>query len=147
MVDPGFALVADKPFVDRAHALGLKVIPWTINDADTMRAQIATGADGIITDYPTLLRNVMAQLGMPLPGDSNKTFGWWLGRWRFLTGSFDDLIKIREPKCDCYNYDELRGGDGSGLWDSAAHHGRAMRENRELASLAAAGGSQPFVRR
>jgi glycerophosphoryl diester phosphodiesterase len=65
--DPGFALVADKPFVDRAHALGLKVVPWTINDADTMRAQIATGADGIITDYPTLLRNVMAQLGMPLP--------------------------------------------------------------------------------
>ena len=25
--DPGFALVADKAFVDRAHALGLKVIP------------------------------------------------------------------------------------------------------------------------
>jgi glycerophosphoryl diester phosphodiesterase len=65
--DPGFALVADKLFVDRAHALGLKVIPWTIDDADTMRAQIATGADGIITDYPTLLRRVMAQLGMPLP--------------------------------------------------------------------------------
>lgn len=65
--DPGFALVADKAFVDRAHALGLKVIPWTIDDADTMRAQIAAGADGIITDYPTLLRSVMAQLGMPLP--------------------------------------------------------------------------------
>ncbi len=65
--DPGFALVADKPFVDRAHALGLKVIPWTIDDAGVMRAQIAAGADGIITDYPTLLRNVMAQLGMPLP--------------------------------------------------------------------------------
>ncbi len=58
---------ADKAFVDRAHALGLKVVPWTINDAGTMRAQIAAGADGIITDYPTLLRSVMAQLGMPLP--------------------------------------------------------------------------------
>jgi glycerophosphoryl diester phosphodiesterase len=65
--DPGFALVADSAFVDRAHALGLRVIPWTINDADTMRAQIAAGADGIITDYPTRLRSVMAQLGMPLP--------------------------------------------------------------------------------
>ena len=65
--DPGFALVADKTFIDRAHALGLKVIPWTINDANTMRAQIAAGADGIITDYPTVLRDVMAQLGMPLP--------------------------------------------------------------------------------
>ncbi len=65
--DPGFGLVADKAFVDRAHALGLGVIPWTINDADTMRAQIAAGADGIITDYPTVLRSVMAELGMPLP--------------------------------------------------------------------------------
>ena len=65
--DPNFALVADEAFVDRAHALGLKVIPWTINDADTMRAQIAAGADGVITDYPTRLRAVMADLGMPLP--------------------------------------------------------------------------------
>jgi glycerophosphoryl diester phosphodiesterase len=65
--DEGFALVADRAFNDRAHALGLKVIPWTINDADTMRAQIEAGADGIITDYPTRLRSVMADLGMPLP--------------------------------------------------------------------------------
>jgi glycerophosphoryl diester phosphodiesterase len=65
--DPGFALVADKAFVDRAHSLGLKVIPWTINDADVMRAQIAAGADGVITDYPALLRSVMAGDGMPLP--------------------------------------------------------------------------------
>ena len=65
--DPNFALVADKAFIDRAHALGLKVIPWTIDDAEVMRLQIAAGADGIITDYPTMLRKVMADLGMPLP--------------------------------------------------------------------------------
>lgn len=65
--DPGFKLVADRPFNDRAHALGLRVIPWTINDPAAMRAQIAAGADGIITDYPTRLRAVMAELGMPLP--------------------------------------------------------------------------------
>ncbi|GAA2397665.1 glycerophosphodiester phosphodiesterase family protein [Mycolicibacterium llatzerense] len=65
--DPGFALIADRAFIDRAHALGLKVIPWTINDADTMRAQIAAGADGIITDYPARLRAVESALGMPLP--------------------------------------------------------------------------------
>jgi glycerophosphoryl diester phosphodiesterase len=47
--------------------LGLKVIPWTIDDADAMRAQIKAGADGIITDYPTRLRGVMADLRMPLP--------------------------------------------------------------------------------
>ncbi|MDY6999612.1 MAG: glycerophosphodiester phosphodiesterase [Actinomycetota bacterium] len=65
--DPGFRLVADEAFVARAHAAGLRVIPWTINDPDTMRAQIAAGADGIITDYPTRLRTVMAEFGMPLP--------------------------------------------------------------------------------
>ena len=30
-----------------------------------MRAQIEAGADGIITDYPTRLRRVLADLGMP----------------------------------------------------------------------------------
>ena len=65
--DPGFKLVADRPFVDHAHALGLRVIPWTINDEAAMNAQIDTGVDGIITDYPTLLRDVMAERGMPLP--------------------------------------------------------------------------------
>ena len=66
IVSPDYALV-DKAFVDRAHALGLKVIPWTVNDAAAMRRQIADGVDGLITDYPTLLRSVMAELGMPLP--------------------------------------------------------------------------------
>jgi glycerophosphoryl diester phosphodiesterase len=65
--DPGFTLVADKAFVDRAHSLGLKVIPWTINDAETMRRQISAGVDGLITDYPALLRSVMAGAAMPLP--------------------------------------------------------------------------------
>lgn len=65
--DPGFELVADRAFVDRAHSLGLAVVPWTINDAATMNAQIDAGADGIITDYPTLLRQVMADRGMTLP--------------------------------------------------------------------------------
>ncbi|MDR3655748.1 MAG: glycerophosphodiester phosphodiesterase [Mycobacterium sp.] len=67
VISPRYTLVDGKPYVDRAHWMGLKVIPWTVNDADTMRQQIADGVDGLITDYPTLLRNVMADLGMPLP--------------------------------------------------------------------------------
>lgn len=67
IVSPDFTLVAGKAFVDRAHALGLKVIPWTIDDADTMRTQIITGVDGIITDYLGMARAVMAELGVPLP--------------------------------------------------------------------------------
>lgn len=65
--DPGFTLVADRAFVDRAHAVGLKVIPWTIDDDAAMNAQIDAGADGIITDYPTRLRAVMAARSMVLP--------------------------------------------------------------------------------
>jgi len=67
IVSPDYHLVSGKPYVDRAHSLGLKVIPWTVNDADAMREQIGYGVDGIITDYPTLLRSVMAELSMPLP--------------------------------------------------------------------------------
>ncbi|OIN78371.1 glycerophosphodiester phosphodiesterase [Mycobacterium malmoense] len=67
IVSPNYALVTGKPYVEHAHSLGLKVIPWTVNDADAMREQIAYGVDGIITDYPTLLRGVLAELGMPLP--------------------------------------------------------------------------------
>jgi glycerophosphoryl diester phosphodiesterase len=66
IVSPSYTLV-DEAFVDRAHALGLRVISWTVDDAATMRAQIAAGVDGIITNYPTQLRSAMAELGMPLP--------------------------------------------------------------------------------
>lgn len=65
ILSPAYRLV-DSALVNRAHALGLKVISWTINDADTMRAQIAIGVDGIITDYPVTLRSVLAELGMSL---------------------------------------------------------------------------------
>lgn len=67
IVSPRYQLVTGAPFVDHAHSLGLKVIPWTVDDAATMREQIADGVDGIITDYPTRLRRVMAELGMALP--------------------------------------------------------------------------------
>lgn len=67
IVSPRYQLVTGRPYVDRAHALGLQVIPWTVDDAATMRALIADGVDGLITDYPTLLRGVLAELGMPLP--------------------------------------------------------------------------------
>jgi glycerophosphoryl diester phosphodiesterase len=67
ILSPDYQLVTGKPYVDHAHSLGLKVIPWTVNDADAMREEIAYGVDGIITDYPTLLHSVLAELGRPLP--------------------------------------------------------------------------------
>ncbi len=45
--------------VDDAHALGLKVIVWTVNETDAMQAMLAMGVDGLITDYPDLGRGVI----------------------------------------------------------------------------------------
>ncbi len=67
ILSPDYTLVAGRPFVDRAHALGLQVIPWTVDDVAAMREQIADGVDGIITDYPALLRIVLADREMALP--------------------------------------------------------------------------------
>ena len=50
-----------------ARTLGLKVLPWTVNDPSEMRRLIDLGVDGIITDYPDRLRAVMADKGMALP--------------------------------------------------------------------------------
>lgn len=50
-----------------AQALGLKVIPWTVNDRATMETLIDAGVDGIISDYPDLLRAVAAEKSLPLP--------------------------------------------------------------------------------
>jgi glycerophosphoryl diester phosphodiesterase len=53
--------------VTEAHGLGLKVLPWTVNDPADMARLIDWRVDGIITDYPDRLRKVMADKGMPLP--------------------------------------------------------------------------------
>jgi glycerophosphoryl diester phosphodiesterase len=53
--------------VAAAKGLGLKVIPWTVNERADMERLIALGVDGIITDYPDRLRAVMAAKDIPLP--------------------------------------------------------------------------------
>jgi glycerophosphoryl diester phosphodiesterase len=45
--------------VEKAHRAGLQVVAWTINEADQMRRLIATGVDGMITDYPDRLLTVL----------------------------------------------------------------------------------------
>jgi glycerophosphoryl diester phosphodiesterase len=50
-----------------AKSLGLKVIPWTVNERADMARLIALGVDGLITDYPDRLRALMAERDMPLP--------------------------------------------------------------------------------
>ena len=50
-----------------ARSLGLKVIVWTVNDADAIERMLALGVDGIISDRPDRVRTAMAARGMALP--------------------------------------------------------------------------------
>lgn len=51
--------VVTEDFVADAHANGLAVHVWTINDAETMEWLIEIGVDGIMSDRPTLLETVL----------------------------------------------------------------------------------------
>ena len=50
---------ATKRMVDSAHARGVAVQYWTIDDEDEMRMIIDLGADGIMTDNPSALKKVL----------------------------------------------------------------------------------------
>jgi glycerophosphoryl diester phosphodiesterase len=43
----------------RAHELGVRVIVWTVNEPPTMHRLLDAGVDGVITDRPDLLRDVL----------------------------------------------------------------------------------------
>lgn len=66
VISPTLASVTPQ-MVAEAHELGLPVIPWTVNTASDIRAIMDLGVDGIITDYPTLLRELMTERGLKLP--------------------------------------------------------------------------------
>jgi len=47
-----------RDLVHAAHALEMRIVPWTVNDPREMRALIDLGVDGIVTDEPALLYSV-----------------------------------------------------------------------------------------
>ncbi|MCH8567798.1 MAG: hypothetical protein LAT67_06025 [Balneolales bacterium] len=55
---PYFKFV-DEELVQRVVGKGMKIVPWTINQKDDMRAIIDTGVHGIITDYPNRAEEVL----------------------------------------------------------------------------------------
>jgi glycerophosphoryl diester phosphodiesterase len=56
--------------IGEAHALGLRVVPWTVNDQADMAMLITLGVDGLCTDRPDLAREVIAAFGLTLPPPS-----------------------------------------------------------------------------
>jgi glycerophosphoryl diester phosphodiesterase len=62
----GRALV-DERFLAAAHARGLQVHVWTVDDPDEARTMLDLGVDGIMTDRPAMLREVLEERGLWAP--------------------------------------------------------------------------------
>ncbi|MDQ0938258.1 glycerophosphodiester phosphodiesterase [Streptomyces turgidiscabies] len=55
--------VVDRSFLRAAHARGLHVHVWTVNDPDRMHRLLDLGVDGIMTDHIDTLRKVLQDRG------------------------------------------------------------------------------------
>lgn len=62
-VRQGRLTVTDRRFVERAHEQGLHVHVWTIDDPVEMERLLDLGVDGIMTDRPAVLRDVLERRG------------------------------------------------------------------------------------
>lgn len=61
----GSLSVVTKEFVENAHRKNLKVHVWTINETADMERLIKIGVDGIMTDYPDRLLNLIGRAKKP----------------------------------------------------------------------------------
>ncbi len=60
---PYFELI-DQEVVDFCKKKNMQLIPWTVNEVEDMKQQIAIGVDGIITDYPDRLMDLCKRLSI-----------------------------------------------------------------------------------
>ncbi|WP_231372216.1 glycerophosphodiester phosphodiesterase family protein [Terracoccus sp. 273MFTsu3.1] len=66
-LSPRQDLPVDATLVRTAHAAGLVVVPWTVDDEDDMARLVDLGVDGLITNRPDLLRAVLTRRGLATP--------------------------------------------------------------------------------
>lgn len=53
-----YSVLVGKGLVDRCHAMGIKIIPWTVNTVKDIKYFMNLGVDGVITDYPNLIGQI-----------------------------------------------------------------------------------------
>ncbi len=56
----------DAAIVGEAKALGLTVIPWTVNESADVERMLALGVDGLITDYPDRAKAILDAKGVAI---------------------------------------------------------------------------------
>lgn len=54
-----FELFVTREYVERAHANGVMVNPWTVNKVKNIERLLDYGVDGIITNHPDLVAHIM----------------------------------------------------------------------------------------
>ena len=76
-VPPGFGgrPLVTREFVDHAHAHDLVVHVWTIDEPEEMRALLALGVDGIVTDFPARLVAVIGAQSQAAEGGAQRAEG------------------------------------------------------------------------
>ncbi|KAK7058341.1 hypothetical protein VNI00_001972 [Paramarasmius palmivorus] len=59
----GYVPFTTREMVDKAHELGMLVMPWTVNRLNVAERILNWKVDGIITDYPNMIRRLVQQRG------------------------------------------------------------------------------------
>ena len=56
-----FFMYVTRLYVERAHRAGIQVNPWTVNKESTAKHLIKLGVDGLITDNPGLMNDILSK--------------------------------------------------------------------------------------
>ena len=114
--DSGYEYVSpawpvDEAYVAEAHGLGLKVVPYTIDDAEGIQGAAAVGVDALITNDPLMAREVLRVPGACTnvrvgTGGDDILPGFGAGEKLKGRGGDDELLGRRGADC-------LKGGPGS----------------------------------
>ncbi len=67
-VRQGRLLLLDRRLVDTAHQRGVGVHVWTINEAEEMERLLDLGVDAILSDRPSVLKQVLTDRGLWIDG-------------------------------------------------------------------------------
>ncbi|KAH9927528.1 PLC-like phosphodiesterase [Epithele typhae] len=62
----GYVPFTTREMIDTAHRLGMKVKPWTVNRNTIVEELLEWKADGIISDYPNVVRRLVKHRGLPV---------------------------------------------------------------------------------